>query len=124
MVSADLENPDTGLVEASHLRRQEPSRFHRSLIAIIKIAGNDKCVDTLRKAEIDNGDKRLATGVSDEFGKIGVSHRKGTERRVEMNIGRMYEAKCHWAISDPEQGTWFDANFSTLGPSGPSSGDS
>ncbi|RWM77512.1 MAG: GAF domain-containing protein [Mesorhizobium sp.] len=89
MISADLENPDTGLVEACHLRCQKPRGFHRSLIAIIKIAGNDKRVDTLSKAEIHNGDKRLATGVSDEFGQIGVPQRERTEWRVEMNIGRM-----------------------------------
>ena len=99
VVSADLENPDAGLMQACHLRGQEARRFHRRLVAIIKIAGDDECIDTLRKAEIDNGDERLAAGVSDELGEIGVSHRQRTQRRVEMNVGRVYESKCHSAVS-------------------------
>lgn len=59
-------------MQASHLRRQEPRRFHRGLIAIVKIAGDDQRIDPLCKAEIHDGDECLATGVADEFGKIGV----------------------------------------------------
>jgi hypothetical protein len=99
VISADLENPDTGLVETCHLRCQKTRGFHRSLIAIVKIAGDDQGIDALCKAEIDNGDKCLATSVSDEFGKIGVAHREGTQRRVEVNIGGVYKAKCHSLVS-------------------------
>ncbi|ESY62394.1 hypothetical protein X742_33065 [Mesorhizobium sp. LNHC232B00] len=95
MIATDLENVDAGLVKPRHLRRQEPRRFHRCLVAIIEIAGNDQGIDTFRKAEVNYGDECLAAGVSDEFGKVGVSHRQRTQRRVEMNIGGVYESKCH-----------------------------
>ncbi|GLQ82779.1 hypothetical protein GCM10007881_63020 [Mesorhizobium huakuii] len=95
MIASDLEDPDTSLVQACHLRCQKPRRFHRRLITIVKIAGNDQRIDTLRKAEIHDRDERLTAGVSDEFGKGGVSHRQRTQRRVEMNIGRVDESKCH-----------------------------
>ena len=102
MVAADLEHADASLMQACHLRGQEARRLHRRLVAIIKIAGDDECVDTLCKAKIDYGDERLSAGVADKLGEFGVTQRQRTQRRVEMNVGRVYELKCHWAVSGDE----------------------
>ena len=41
---------NAGLIEPRHLGRQKTRRLHGSLVAIVKIAGYHKRIDTLGKA--------------------------------------------------------------------------
>ena len=95
MVPPDLEDDDAAVVEAFHLLSEEPRRLHRRLVAIVEVAGNDEGVDPLVEAEVDDGHECLTGRVSDEGREIGVPHSQRAERRIEMDVRRMDEAKRH-----------------------------
>ena len=82
-------------MQSLHLACEKPCGFHRRLVAVIEIAGDDQGIDLLLEAEIDNRDQCLPAGIADEFGKVRIAQGKRAERRVEMNIGGVDEAKGH-----------------------------
>jgi len=91
MIAADDEAADTGGGQASQFIRQERSRLHRGLVAVIKIAGDDKRVDALFQAQVDNGAERLPRGGADEAGKVRIAQSQRLQRRIEMDVSGMDE---------------------------------
>jgi len=79
-------------MQSADLLGQETGRFHRRLVAIIKIACQQQRIDTLFQTQIDDAHESPPRRVPDQIGKIGVTQGKRTQRRVEMDIRSMDEA--------------------------------
>jgi hypothetical protein len=83
------------LVKTRHLGRQKACRLHRSLVAVIKIAGNHESIDTLRQAKVHYRTECLSAGITNELGKFRISECERAQWRIEMDVGRMNKSKCH-----------------------------
>ena len=92
MIAANDEDLNPGLMKSADLLGQETGRFHRRLVAIIKIACQNQRVDTLFQAKIDDAHKSPPRRVSNQVGEVGVSQSKRTQRRVEMDVCCVDEA--------------------------------
>jgi len=93
VIAADDEDADARLVEPLQLGREEARRLHRGLVAVIEIAGDEQRIDALGEREIDDGGQRPARGVADQRREISVAQRQRAQRRIEMDVRRMDEAK-------------------------------
>jgi len=82
MVAPDNEDKDASLVQAPELFSQESSRLHRSLLAVVEIAGEQERINLLLEAEIDDPYEGVPSGVADQFRQAGIPQRKGTQRGV------------------------------------------
>ena len=95
MIAADDAGADAGLIQPPQLLGQKAGRLHRGLIAVVKVTGDQQRIDLLREAEVDDPDECLPSGVADQLRQLGMAHRQRAQRRVEMNVGSMNEAKSH-----------------------------
>ncbi len=95
VIAANDECCDSRLIEPPELVGEETRGLHRRLLAVVEIAGDDKCVNLFRKAEIDDGDERLPRRSPNQFGKFRVAQRQRRKRRIEVDVGRMDEAEGH-----------------------------
>jgi hypothetical protein len=77
---------------------EEAGRLHRRLVAVIKIARQEQGINLLIEAEIHDTNKRPARGISNEVREFLIPQRKGTKWRVEMDISRVDETKCHGVL--------------------------
>ena len=95
VIAAHDEGPNPCLVQPPQLRGEEQRRLHRRLVAIVEVAGDHERVHRFVEAQIDDVGERLAGGVAEQPGEIGVAQRQRAQRRVEMDIGRVDEAEGH-----------------------------
>ena len=95
VIAANDEGLDARLVEPPELVGEKPRRLHRCLFAIVEVAGDHECVDLLRQAEIDHGDKGFSRRPADQLGQLGIAQRQRRERRIEMDVGGMNESESH-----------------------------
>ena len=95
VIAANDKGLDARLVEPPELVGEKPRRLHRCLFAIVEVAGDHECVDVLRQAEIDNGDKGFSRRPADQLGQLGIAQRQRRERRIEVDVGGMNELQSH-----------------------------
>ena len=92
MIATNHEDANPGLMQAPDLLGQETGRFHRCLVAIIKVACQQQRVDMLFQAQIDNAHESPPCRVPNQIGKIRIAQGKRTQRRVQMDIRGVDEA--------------------------------
>src|SRR5690606_15609205 len=79
MIAAYDEYVDSRAMQPAHLACQKTRRLHRSLVAIIKIAGEKQRIDALLQAEIDNGLQYLPRRIADQSGNFRIAKGKGAQ---------------------------------------------
>ncbi len=95
MVAADDEGRDLGLVQPSKLIGEKARGLHRRLLAVVEVAGDQKRIDFLVEAKLDNGRERPPGRPADEIGERRVAQRERAQGRIEVNVGGVNESEGH-----------------------------
>ena len=95
VVAANDEGLDPRLVQAAELVREKARGLHRSLLAVVEVAGDQERVDLLSKRELDHGGKGFARRSADHLRKRRLAQRQSAQRRVKVDIGGVNESEGH-----------------------------
>ncbi len=98
VIAANEEGRDARLVEPSQLIGEKPRRFHRRLLAVVEVAGDQKRVDLFGKAEVDHGDESFSRRPANQTSQFGIAQRERRQRRIEVDVGGVNESEGHGLI--------------------------